>query len=75
MEGKHPLALLASEVRVIAEREHSVFSLVLSHWCPDAAMVASVHLHQYYGKRLVCPFSVKFEIFCISVYVSFLQPL
>ncbi|KAK9076709.1 hypothetical protein SSX86_005043 [Deinandra increscens subsp. villosa] len=52
MEGKHPLALLASEVGVVAERELSVFSPVLCQWCPDAAMVASVHLHQYYGKRL-----------------------
>ncbi|KAI3693593.1 hypothetical protein L1987_76540 [Smallanthus sonchifolius] len=52
MERKHSLALLASEIRVVAERELSVFSPVLCQWCPDAGVVASVHLHQYYGKRL-----------------------
>ncbi|KAD5316789.1 hypothetical protein E3N88_16735 [Mikania micrantha] len=52
MEGKHSLALLANEIRVLAERESSVFSPVLCLWCPDAGMAASVHLHQYYGKRL-----------------------
>ncbi|KAF5800738.1 hypothetical protein HanXRQr2_Chr06g0240081 [Helianthus annuus] len=52
MEGKHPLALLATEVRVVAEREMSVFTPVLFQWCPDAGVVASVHLHQYYGKKL-----------------------
>nr|GFC33424.1 hypothetical protein [Tanacetum cinerariifolium] len=53
MEGKHPLALLARELRLIAERELSVFSPVLCQWCPDAGIFASVHLHQYYGERLV----------------------
>lgn len=53
MEGKHPLAILASELKVIAEREVSVFSPILSQWCPDAGMVASVYLHKFYGERLV----------------------
>nr|XP_043606752.1 protein unc-13 homolog [Erigeron canadensis] len=52
LEGKHPLALLASELRVIGERELSVFSPVLCQWCPDAGKLASVYLHQYYGERL-----------------------
>ncbi|KAJ0935099.1 putative protein unc-13 [Helianthus annuus] len=52
MEGKHPLALLATEVRMVVEREMSVFTPILFHWCPDAGVVASVHLHQYYGKKL-----------------------
>lgn len=52
LEGKHPLALLASELRLIAERELSVFSPVLCQWFSDAGMVAFVHLHKYYGKRL-----------------------
>ncbi|XP_076897631.1 protein unc-13 homolog isoform X1 [Bidens hawaiensis] len=68
MEGKHPLAFLASEVRVVAERELSVFSPVLCQWCPDAGVVASVHLHQYYGKKLK-PFleNVSFSVDAISV--------
>ncbi|KAI3727581.1 hypothetical protein L6452_16197 [Arctium lappa] len=52
LEGKHPLALLASELRVINERERSVYSPVLCQWCPDAGMVAFLHLHQFYGERL-----------------------
>ncbi|XP_024993695.1 protein unc-13 homolog isoform X2 [Cynara cardunculus var. scolymus] len=52
LEGKHPLALLASELRMINERERSLYSPVLCQWCPDAGMVVSRHLHQFYGKRL-----------------------
>ncbi|GJV03152.1 protein unc-13 homolog isoform X3 [Tanacetum coccineum] len=68
MEGKHPLALLARELRLIAERELSVFSPVLCQWCPDAGIFASVHLHQYYGERLK-PFldDISFSEDAISV--------
>ncbi|KAL7608412.1 hypothetical protein Lser_V15G09834 [Lactuca serriola] len=71
MEGKHPLAILASELKVIAEREVSVFSPILSQWCPDAGMVASVYLHKFYGERLK-PFleDVSFSVDAISVLSS-----
>ncbi|PWA69505.1 hypothetical protein CTI12_AA296270 [Artemisia annua] len=62
MEGKHPLALLASELRKIAERELSVFSPVLCQWRPDAGIFASVHLHQYYGERLVRSLLIKLKL-------------
>lgn len=54
MERTNPLALLASEVRLIADKELTEFSLVLSDWYPEAARVAAVLLHQLYGERLVC---------------------
>ncbi|KAI3501237.1 hypothetical protein L1887_29101 [Cichorium endivia] len=68
MEGKHSLAILASEVKVIAERELCVFSPILSQWCPDAGMVASVYLHQFFGEKLK-PFleNVSFSVDAISV--------
>ncbi|XP_028054967.1 protein unc-13 homolog isoform X2 [Camellia sinensis] len=52
MERTHPLALLANELRLIAERELNVFSSVLHQWYPDAGMVSAILLHQFYGERL-----------------------
>ncbi|KAK9277789.1 hypothetical protein L1049_007336 [Liquidambar formosana] len=48
----HPLALLANELKLIAEREFTVFYPVLRHWCPGAGMISVMLLHQLYGKRL-----------------------
>ncbi|CAK9173062.1 unnamed protein product [Ilex paraguariensis] len=52
IDRAHPLALLASELRLIAERELTVFSPVLHHWCPEAGMVSAIWLHRFYGERL-----------------------
>lgn len=53
MLGTHPLALLANELRLIAQREFSVFFPVLCRWCPESGMIAAMRLHQIYGERLV----------------------
>lgn len=50
--GTHPLALLANELRLIAQKEFSVFFPVLHHWCPESGMIAAMRLHQIYGERL-----------------------
>ncbi|XP_050267137.1 protein unc-13 homolog isoform X2 [Quercus robur] len=50
--GTHPLALLANELRLIAQREFSVFFPVLRCWCPESGMIAAMRLHQIYGERL-----------------------
>ncbi|KAL8543750.1 hypothetical protein ACS0TY_004350 [Phlomoides rotata] len=48
----HPLAILASELKFIAEKDLSVYSPVLRRWYPDCAMVSAKKLHQFYGARL-----------------------
>lgn len=48
----HPLAILASELRQIAEKDLSLFNPVLRRWYPDCAMVTAKMLHQLYGERL-----------------------
>lgn len=50
--GTHPLALLANELRLIAQKEFSVFFPVLHRWCPESGMIAAMRLHQIYGERL-----------------------
>ncbi|KAL8106727.1 hypothetical protein AgCh_023473 [Apium graveolens] len=52
MERSNALAVLANDVRVIAEKELNVYSPVLCHWYPESAMVAAKLLHQLYGERL-----------------------
>lgn len=52
IEKKHPLALLASELRLISDREITVFCPILCHVLPDAGMLAAKLLHQFYGQRL-----------------------
>ncbi|GFQ01344.1 hypothetical protein PHJA_002278300 [Phtheirospermum japonicum] len=48
----HPLAILARELRLISEKDLSVFSPVLHRWYPECAMVSAKMLHQFYGDRL-----------------------
>ncbi|XP_050227666.1 protein unc-13 homolog isoform X2 [Mercurialis annua] len=48
----HPLAMLAKELKLIAEREFNVFWPVLRQWCPESLMMSIVMLHQFYGERL-----------------------
>ncbi|KMT12138.1 hypothetical protein BVRB_5g100900 [Beta vulgaris subsp. vulgaris] len=52
IEGMHPLALLASAVKLIAERELTVFCPVLHLWCPEAGMISATLLHQLFWERL-----------------------
>ncbi|KAL9177741.1 hypothetical protein ABFS82_01G078500 [Erythranthe guttata] len=48
----HPLATLASELKLIAEKDISIFSPVLHRWYPQCAMVSARTLHQFYGEIL-----------------------
>ncbi|KAL6556364.1 hypothetical protein OROGR_005652 [Orobanche gracilis] len=59
----HPLAILASELRLIAETDLSVFSPVLRRWYPECSRVSAKILHQFYGERLI-PF-IK-DITCLT---------
>ncbi|XP_048501094.1 protein unc-13 homolog isoform X2 [Beta vulgaris subsp. vulgaris] len=52
LEGMHPLALLANAVKLIAERELTVFCPVLHLWCPEAGMISATLLHQLFWERL-----------------------
>ncbi|XP_020539590.1 protein unc-13 homolog isoform X2 [Jatropha curcas] len=52
VQGMHPLAMLAKELKLIAEREFNVFWPVLHQWCPESLMTSVVLLHQFYGERL-----------------------
>lgn len=61
VDRTHPLALLANELRIIAERELSLYYPVLCHWYPEAGIVASIRLHRFYGERLV---GICLELIC-----------
>lgn len=52
VEKKHPLALLANELRLIVERELNVFGPVLHQHYPEAGMVSAMLLHNSYGEKL-----------------------
>ncbi|KAM6556840.1 hypothetical protein CsatB_003859 [Cannabis sativa] len=52
MKRKHPLCLLANELRLIVEREMNVFYPVLHHWYPKSGMIIAMQLHQIYGEKL-----------------------
>lgn len=49
----HPLALIATKLKVNAEKELSDYFPVLRHWYPAAARVASLRIHIFYGERLM----------------------
>ncbi|KAK1274447.1 hypothetical protein QJS04_geneDACA022258 [Acorus gramineus] len=51
-EMKHPLAVLAEELKLISDKEHTVFSPVLREWCPEAGTLSAVIIHQLYGAHL-----------------------
>ncbi|KAK6935344.1 hypothetical protein RJ641_035499 [Dillenia turbinata] len=53
-EKRHPLAVLAVEMKLLAEIEFSVFYPVLSLWCPEAGIISARQIHGLYGERLVC---------------------
>ncbi|KAL3647194.1 hypothetical protein CASFOL_008162 [Castilleja foliolosa] len=82
----HPLAILARELRLISEKDFSVFSPVLRRWYPECAMVSAKILHQFYGERLkpfikgiiclnedvrkVLPAAYELETWLIKLYYS-----
>lgn len=51
-EGMHPLALLANDLKLIAETEFTVFCPVLHKWCPGAGIISASLLHRLFGERL-----------------------
>uniref|UniRef100_A0A453CLT7 MHD1 domain-containing protein n=1 Tax=Aegilops tauschii subsp. strangulata TaxID=200361 RepID=A0A453CLT7_AEGTS len=52
-EFKHPLILLASELKLLVEKECSAFSPVLHKYYPEAGRVALTVFHLLYGQQLV----------------------
>uniref|UniRef100_K3Y5E8 MHD1 domain-containing protein n=2 Tax=Setaria italica TaxID=4555 RepID=K3Y5E8_SETIT len=51
-EIKHPLTILANELKLVAEKECSAFSPILHKYYPEAQGVALIFLHMLYGKQL-----------------------
>ncbi|XP_038982547.1 protein unc-13 homolog isoform X3 [Phoenix dactylifera] len=66
LEGKHPLTMLADELKLIAEKECTTFLPLLCRQYPDAGILASVLLHQLYGEQLA-PFLEGVSQFSESV--------
>lgn len=52
-EQKHPLAILANELKLIVEKDANVFIPILSLHFPQVIMHSSRILHQLYGEQLV----------------------
>lgn len=55
VKRSHPLALLANELRSIAERELTVFWPVICHWCSEALTISGIMLHHFY-REILKPF-------------------
>ncbi|EEE61522.1 hypothetical protein OsJ_15823 [Oryza sativa Japonica Group] len=51
-EFKHPLIILANELKLVAEKECTIFSPTLCKRYPEAGRVALVLLHLLYGQQL-----------------------
>ncbi|CAD6259949.1 unnamed protein product [Miscanthus lutarioriparius] len=51
-EFKHPLTILANELKAVAEKECTDFSPILHKYYPEAQRVALIFLHMLYGKQL-----------------------
>ncbi|KAL5675226.1 hypothetical protein ACJX0J_011357, partial [Zea mays] len=51
-EFKHPLTILANELKAVAEKECTDFSPILNKHYPEAQRVALIFLHMLYGKQL-----------------------
>ncbi|KAG0488574.1 hypothetical protein HPP92_007385 [Vanilla planifolia] len=52
IEQKHPLVVLAKELKAFAEKEHAFFTPILCRLQPKAGIVFCVLFHQYYGEQL-----------------------
>nr|CAB3487965.1 unnamed protein product [Digitaria exilis] len=51
-EFKHPLTILANELKLVADKECTEFSPILYKYYPEAQRVALIFLHMLYGKQL-----------------------
>ncbi|CAN6268943.1 unnamed protein product [Urochloa humidicola] len=51
-EFKHPLTILANELKLVAEKECTAFSPILNKYYPEAQRVALIFVHMLYGKQL-----------------------
>ncbi|KAM0838590.1 hypothetical protein ACQ4PT_060878 [Festuca glaucescens] len=51
-ESTHPLILLASELKLLVEKECAAFSPILQKYYPEAGKVALVVFHLLYGQQL-----------------------
>ncbi|KAL6652209.1 hypothetical protein ACP70R_011134 [Stipagrostis hirtigluma subsp. patula] len=51
-ELKHPLKMLANELKLVAEKECASFSPILNKYYPEAQKVALIFLHLLYGQQL-----------------------
>ncbi|KAK3143954.1 hypothetical protein QOZ80_4AG0307060 [Eleusine coracana subsp. coracana] len=51
-EFKHPLAMLANELKLVAEKECNAFSPILNKYYPEAQKVALILLHLLFGQQL-----------------------
>uniref|UniRef100_A0A0A9DUI8 MHD1 domain-containing protein n=1 Tax=Arundo donax TaxID=35708 RepID=A0A0A9DUI8_ARUDO len=51
-EFKHPLTVLANELKLVAEKECTAFSPILHKYYPEAQRVALIFLHLLYGQQL-----------------------
>ncbi|GAA0152165.1 hypothetical protein LIER_10714 [Lithospermum erythrorhizon] len=52
MGRKHPLALLANELKSVVDEELSTYYPVLCYWYPEAGEVIAMKLHHFYGEML-----------------------
>ncbi|PPD97672.1 hypothetical protein GOBAR_DD05275 [Gossypium barbadense] len=52
-ERTYRLALLANQLRLIADRELKIFFPVLRQWSPESMMISVQKLHQFYGEILI----------------------
>ncbi|KAK3141766.1 hypothetical protein QOZ80_4BG0338060 [Eleusine coracana subsp. coracana] len=51
-EFKHPLTMLANELKLVAEKECNAFSSILNKYYPEAQKVALILLHLLFGQQL-----------------------
>lgn len=66
-----PLALLASELKLIAEKELTQFYPILRQFSPEAGISSALKLHNTFGERLVnfLKYLFFFFLFCTSLVV------
>ncbi|KAK8676426.1 hypothetical protein V6N13_142000 [Hibiscus sabdariffa] len=52
-EKIHPLAQLAKQLRLVAQRELNIFFPIFRQWSPESILISVQKLHQFYGERLI----------------------
>nr|XP_028954074.1 protein unc-13 homolog isoform X2 [Malus domestica] len=53
VEKRHPLEVLANELRLISEKEFNVFYPEICKWCPKSVTMVAMLLHQIFWGRLI----------------------